>query len=179
METLSLLHILGVCETMKKLLVIFGICLVLAVMPMTIASPQLGAQHSNQLLTTTSPHLGVQHSNHLLRHQNPSLMNDTFTGIFAMKNESGYVPLGTLSGTFSDYGFEGIWALDNGTASGTFSGEMWGYLCWGELQTDGSNESQWFAGLFRVNATDNSFQAVSIVFGYNGYAIRYAIGDIE
>jgi hypothetical protein len=170
---------LGVYEIMKKLLVITGLCLVLAAMPMTIATPQLGVQHSNQLVTTTSPHLGVQHSNLLLRHHNPSLTNGTFTGIFAMKNESGYVPLGTLGGTFSDYGFEGTWALENGTASGTFNGYLWGYLCWGELQTDGSNESQWFGGLFRVNETDNSFQAVSIIFGYNSYAIRYAIGDIE
>lgn len=159
---------------MKKLLVIFGMCLILAAMPMTIASPQLGVQHANQLQTATSTH-----TNHLLRHHNPSLTNDTFTGIFALKNESGIVPLGTLSGTFSDYTFEGIWALDDGTAAGTFSGGMWGYLCWGEIQTDGSNESQWFAGLFRVNETDNSFQAISIVFDFNGYAIRYVIGDIE
>ena len=171
--TISLLHILGVYETMKKLLVMVGICLVLAAMPMTFASPQPGVQHANQLLTAAT------HSNHLLRHHNPSLTNDTFTGIFAMKNESGYVPLGTLSGTFTTSDFQGIWALDNGTASGTFSGWLWGYLFWGELHTDGSNESQWFGGLFRVNETDNSFQAVSIVLGYNGYAIRYAIGDIE
>jgi hypothetical protein len=174
MVTISLLHILGVYETMKKLLVIFGICLVLAAMPMTVASPQLGLQHSNQLITTTSTH-----ANHLLRHHNPSLTNDTFTGIFAMKNESGIVPLGTLSGTFTTSDFEGTWALDNGSASGTFNGWLWGYLCWGVLQTDGSNESQWFGGLFRVNETDYSFQAVSIVLGYNGYAIRYAIGNIE
>ena len=158
---------------MKKLLVIAGLCFVLVVMPMSIASPQLGVQHSNQLLTTT------QHSNHLLRHHNPSLTNGTFSGIFTMKNESGYVPLGTLGGTFSDSGFDGTWALDNGTASGTFSGYLWGYLCWGTLQTDGSNGTQWFGGLFRVNETDNSFQAVSIILGYNGYAIRYAIGDIQ
>jgi hypothetical protein len=159
---------------MKKLLVIAGLCLVLIAMPMTIASPQVGIQHTNQLLTTT------QQTNHMLRHHNPSPTNGTFTGIFAMKNESGYVPLGTLEGTFSDYGFEGTWALDNGTASGTFNGyTLWGPICWGYLNTDGSNESQYFGGLFRVNETDNSFQAVSIVLGYNGYAIRYAIGDIE
>jgi len=158
---------------MKKLLVIAGLCLVLIAMPMTIASPQLGVQNANQILTTT------QHSTHLLRHHNPSLMNGTFTGIFAMKNESGYVPLGTIGGTFSDFNFEGTWAFDNESASGTFSGWTWGPLCLGELQTDGSNESQWFGGLFRVNETDNSFQAVSIVLGDNGYAIRYAIGDIQ
>jgi hypothetical protein len=164
---------------MKKLLIIVGICLVITAMPMTVASPQLGVQHSNQLITTTSPHLGVQQSNHLLRHHNPSLTNGTFTGIFTMRNESGYIPLGTLNGTFSDYGFNGAWALDNGTASGTFNGVIWGYICWGELQTAGSNESHFFGGLFRVNETDNSFQAVSIVLGFNGYAIRYAIGNVQ
>ncbi len=158
---------------MKKLLVIAGLCLVLIAMPMTIASPQLSVQRSNHMLTA------AQHSNHLLPRHNPSMTNGTFTGIFAMKNETGYVPLGTLSGTVSDEGFEGIWALDNGSASGTFNGWQWGYLCWGTLQTDGNNESHWFGGLFRVNETDNSFQAVSIVLGFNGYAIRYAIGDIE
>jgi hypothetical protein len=175
METLSLLHILGVYETMKKLLVIFGICLVLAAMPITIASPQLGVQHSSQLLTTTSTH-----SNHLLRHHNPSLTNGTFTGIFAMKNETGYIPLGTLSGTYTTHEFEGTWSLDNGTASGTFTGWSWmDNICVGYLNTDGSNDTQWFGALFRVNATDNSFQAVSIVLGYGGYAIRYAMGEIE
>jgi hypothetical protein len=96
-----------------------------------------------------------------------------------MKNETGYVPLGTLSGTFTTSNFEGTWALDNGTASGTFNGWYWGYLCVGQLYTNGSNESQWFGGLFRVNETDNTFQAVSIVLGFNGYAIRYAIGDLQ
>ena len=107
------------------------------------------------------------------------MANDTFSGIFAMKNDTGIVPLGTLSGTISDNQFEGIWALDDGTASGTFNGWMWGYLCAGMVQTSGSNDSQYFVGLFRVNETDNSFQAVSIVFDFNGYAIRLALGDIQ
>jgi len=132
-------------------------------------------------MTTASPLLGLRHSNHGLRHSSPTLTNGSFTGVFAMKNETGYVPLGTFSGTYTGemFGsFIGTWALYNGSASGTFSGYCLSHLFFGWLNTTGSNQSNMFIGLYRVNTTDNSFEAGAIVFANDQYYIRYMMGTI-
>jgi len=147
---------------MKKLIVIIGICLVLVAMPMTTASP-LGK------------HISLQ------QHARPMLTNGTFTGVFALKNETGYVPIGTFNGFYGGdtWGnFTGVWSLDNASASGTMDGWYWGHIFWGQLHTDGVNESQWFGGLYRVNTTDSSFKAIAVILGNNDYSIRYAMGTI-
>lgn len=109
------------------------------------------------------------------------LTNGSFTGVFALKNDSEYIPLGTFNGTYSGdiWGtFTGIWSFDNGSASGTIGGWYWGHIFVGQLHTDGINESQWFGGLYRVNTTENSFDAVAVILGNDNYMIRYATGTI-
>jgi hypothetical protein len=151
---------------MKKILVVVGICIVLAAMPMTSALPLFGSKHVN----------------FLQKHALPTLTNGTFTGVFAEKNESGYIPLGDLSGTYNvgewTGTFVGTWSLYDGSASGTISGMVWSHLFYGQLNTTGSDESSWFIGLYRVNTTDNSFEAGAIVFGNDQHYIRYAMGSI-
>jgi hypothetical protein len=155
---------------MKKLLVL-GICLVFVAMPMTTAFSQLGMTHAPKLL----------------RHVKPALDNGTFSGMFAIKNDSGYIPIGTFNGTYvigpnvQSGSFTGIWSLDNGTASGTLNGFIWRYVFFGHINTTESGQSHWFIGLYRVNTTDNSFVAEAIILGGNysiiPYTIRYATGS--
>ncbi len=158
-------YLWGSKRKMKKILMIIGICVLVAALPMATASPILKSHHLNNLF----------------RQERSMLTNGSFSGMFAEKNETGYVPLGTFSGTFAgdDSGtFEGIWALDNGTASGSLSGWYWDHIFIGQMNTTGVEGSNWFFGLYRVNTTDNSFEAAAIIFGFDNYAIRYAMGTI-
>ena len=147
---------------MKKILLIIGICLILAAMPMTTASPLLKSKPMQNLL----------------QRGRPLLTNGSFTGVFAEKNETGYNPLGTINGTYSEHTFIGTWSLFDESASGTINGWYWQHIFIGSFNIDGSNESQWLGGLYRVNTTDSSFEAVSIILGNDDYMIRYAMGTI-
>ena len=106
----------------------------------------------------------------------------TFDGEFAEKNETGYIPLGTMEGTYGGsehWGtFTGIWSLYDGSASGTIDGWFFSHIFIGQLNTTGVEGSSWFFGLYRVNATDNTFEAGAIVFENDSYVIRYAMGTI-
>ena len=104
-----------------------------------------------------------------------------FTGNFAKKNETGYVILGSLNGTYnksSNYTgtFEGLWNTTDGNMSGTMAGWFWGHIFLGSIKTD--NSSYWFVGLYGVNTTSNKFYAVSIIFN-SSYVIRYAAGTFS
>jgi len=146
---------------MKKLILVLAISLVL-LMPVTCASWTAAPKHLNR--------------SHRLS------TDGNFSATFFLKNDTGYIPLGDLSGTYSNTGmsttFVGVWSLDDGTASGTFNGWMWSHLFFGQLNTTGGNQSNWFIGLAHVNETDNSFAAVSIVFSEEQYLIRYILGDM-
>jgi len=101
-----------------------------------------------------------------------------FTGKFAKKNDTGYIILGSLNGTYnksSNYTgtFSGAWNTTNGSISGTMDGWFWGYVFLGTIKSD--NSSYWFVGLYRVNTTSNKFYAVSVIFD-SSYIIRYAAG---
>ncbi len=151
---------------MKKIWVIVGICIILAAMPMTSALPSFGSKHLNTLQ----------------RHARSSFENGSFAGEFAMKNETGYVPLGEFEGTY-DMGewsgtFIGSWSMFDGSASGTMTGWVWSHLFFGQLNTTGVEGSSWFIGLYRLNETDNTFEAAAIIFGQDDYNIRYAMGSL-
>jgi hypothetical protein len=152
-------------KNMKKIMVAIGICIVLAAMPMTTAFPLFGS-----------------HVNVIQKHIRPTLTNGSYNGVYAMKNESGYIPLGELNGTYNigewSGTFNGTWSQYDGNASGTISGWILSHLFFGQLYTTGSNQSSTFIGLYRVNTTDNSFEAAAILFGNDQYNIRYAIGTI-
>jgi len=101
-----------------------------------------------------------------------------FSGQYAMKNESGFVILGTINGTYeknSNYSgsFEAIWNSTDGNASGTMSGWYWGCLFLGQIEYD--NDSYWFVGLYKTNTTSNEFYSVAIIFS-SPWIIRYAAG---
>jgi len=145
---------------MKKLLLILAISLLLL-------SPIASSSY------TAKP------SHHLRPHR---IMTDgNFSGIFAMKNDTGYIPLGSMSGTYSvsnSYGtFEGVWSLDSGNDSGTMTGYVWDHIFLGQLNSTTGNSS-YFVGLNRVNETDNSFVAVCVIFTQDNYVVRYAMGDL-
>lgn len=146
---------------MKKLLVVLGISL-LAMMPMAYAVP------------SHEPLLG--------RHMQPSMVNGTFTGVFAEKNETGYVPLGNLSGTYDVTNmsgtFTGIWNLLSGNGSGTMEGWIWGHIFLGQLTNTVTNQTSWFAGIYRVNTTASTFRAKAFVLGEDDFMVRYITGSL-
>ncbi len=101
-----------------------------------------------------------------------------FSGQYAMKNESGYVILGTINGTYemsSNYSgsFDAIWNSTDGNESGDMSGWFWGALYLGQLEY--ANDSYWFVGLYGVNETASEFYTVAIIFT-SSWTIRYAAG---
>ncbi|UCF13355.1 MAG: hypothetical protein JSW06_03615 [Thermoplasmatales archaeon] len=105
--------------------------------------------------------------------------NGSFTGQFAKKNESGYVILGSLEGTYSKSSnytgsFEGNWNTTTGSASGNMSGWFWGPLILGQIQNS-TGESNWFIGLYHLNTTSSEFSAVAIIMG-SWFGVRYAVG---
>jgi hypothetical protein len=104
-----------------------------------------------------------------------------FSGKFAKKNDTGYIVLGSLNGTYnksSNYTgtFEGAWNTSEGNMSGTMDGWFWGHVFFGQIKSD--NSSNWFIGLYRVNTTSNNFYAVSVIFD-SAYIVRYAAGTFE
>lgn len=140
--------------------------MVLVAMPMTSAFPLFGSKHANSIQ----------------KFIRPTLTNGSFSGVFAEKNETGYIPLGEFNGTYNGGemmgSFTGTWSMYDGNASGAISGWYGSHLVFGQLNTIGSNQSSIFIGLYRVNTTDNSFEAGAIVFGNDQHYIRYAMGSI-
>ena len=133
-------------------------------------------------LTTASPLLGLKHMNKGIRHAQSLPTDGSFTGAFAEKNETGYVPLGTFGGTYAGENsgtFTGTWTLNDESAAGTISGWYWGYIFFGQMNTTGTEGSNYFIGLYRVNTTDNSFEAGTIILGNNDYSVRYAMGHFQ
>lgn len=151
---------------MKNISIIVGVCIVLAAMPMTSAVSLFAPNHATLIQNPARP----------------TFTNGTFSGVFAMKNESGYIPLGDFNGTYDVGGwfgsFAGTWTMDEGNISGTMSGWVLGYIVYGILNTTGGNQSNWFLGLYRVNETDNTFKAGAIIFGDDQHYIRYAMGSL-
>ena len=151
---------------MRKLLIIFGICTLLICTPMITASTLHHMKHRALMQKIMSQSSG------------------NFTGVFAEKNESGYNILGTMSGTYTtSYNWSlgtltGVWAMNDGNASGDFSGYILHRLFFGQYNITGG-ESDWFIGLFRLNQTSNEFKAISIVFADEDHLIRYGIGTFE
>jgi hypothetical protein len=101
-----------------------------------------------------------------------------FSGQYAMKNESGFVFLGSINGSYemsSNYTgtFEAIWNSTDGNESGNMSGWYWGQFYLGEIEY--ANDSYWFIGIYRVNTSSNEFYSAAIIFS-SPWIIRYAAG---
>jgi len=148
---------------MRKLLVILGICVILTCTPILSASQINPFKHRGLI-----PKISLQ-------------SGGTFSGEFAMKNETGFIPLGNISGTYTRGAnwtagtLSGIWAMYDETASGDFNGYIFHRLFIAQYNiTDG--DSGWFIGLYKLNETTNEFRAISIVFAGENHLIRYAIG---
>jgi hypothetical protein len=121
------------------------------------------------------------HKKILRRSTDLNVTTGNFTGKFAKKNDTGYIVLGSLNGTYnksSNYTgiFEGAWNTTDGNMSGTMAGWFWGYVFFGKIKSD--NSSYWFIGLYRVNTTSNNFYAVSVIFD-SACIVRYAAGTLE
>ncbi len=151
---------------MKKILAVLGICALLTCMSMITAAP---INHFKQ--RGLIPRASLQ-------------SGGNFTGVFAEKNDTGYIILGNISGTYimganwSLGSIDGIWTMDDGSASGNFSGYILHRFFFGQYHITGGNSS-WFIGLYKLNETTNEFKAISIVFAEDNYLIRYGIGTYE
>lgn len=104
-----------------------------------------------------------------------------FSGMYAKKNDTGYVILGSIEGTYefsSEYtgSFSGIWNTTSGNASGTLSGWFWGFVFLGSIQYN--NETDWFVGLYRINETSYEFGAVALILT-SSFPVRYIAGTFD
>ena len=115
----------------------------------------------------------------------PEWADGNFSGVFAEKNETGYNILGTMEGYYST-GFNwtagqlaGVWAFDNGSASGEFNGYIFHRLFLGQYNVTDGNDTGWFIGLFKMNQTTNEFQAISLILTGQDHLIRYGLGTYQ
>ena len=117
------------------------------------------------------------------RQLNDNTTSGNLTGVYAIKNETGYEIEGEINGVW-----EKSWpwggTLDfhynnsNNTMEGDVEAYFFGHVYIGNINVTGTNQSVWIAGLFRVNETTNEFVSVAIVY-LDDYHIRYAIGTID
>ena len=151
---------------MKKVLIVLGICALVACMPMMTAAPSVGVKNFRLQPRTLSRGIG------------------TFSGVFAEKNETGYNVLGNISGTYSMgsglFGtLDGLWETNDMSVSGVFSGYIIHRFFFGQYNVTGGNETGYFVGLYKVNQTSNEFRAISLVFTDEGHVARYALGTVQ
>ena len=109
--------------------------------------------------------------------------NGTITGVYAIKNESGYNIEGQLNGVWEQsWPWGGTlafhWNNSNNTMEGDVQAYFFGQIYIGQINITGTNTSGWIAGLFRVNETTNEFVSVALIYT-DDYYVRYAIGTIE
>jgi hypothetical protein len=111
----------------------------------------------------------------------PEWADGNITGVYAMKNETGYEILGTL---FAYYGivwgsigkFAGMWESLDGNSSGQFAGWFFYHVAIGYYNITGSEDDGGFIGLLRFNETDMTIKAVSwVTYGEEDYFTRYAL----
>ena len=111
----------------------------------------------------------------------PEWADGNLTGVYAMKNETGYEILGNISGYYgvmwgnnSGY-YSGVWESLDGTQSGAFAGWFFYHVALGYYNLTGSEDAGGFIGLFRVNESDMTIKSVALVTGDDDYFIRYAL----
>jgi hypothetical protein len=114
---------------------------------------------------------------------NSNTTTGNFTGIYAIKNETGYQIQGQLDGTWEkswSWGgtLEFHWNNSNNTMEGDVEAYFFGHIYIGQINITGTNTTGWIAGLFRVNETTNEFVSVALIYT-NDYYVRYAIGTID
>jgi hypothetical protein len=110
----------------------------------------------------------------------PEWADGNITGVYALKNESGYVILGNVFGyyhrTFQYYGYyAGMWESLDGTQTGYFQGIFIGRLAIGQFNDTITGDTGNFFSLFRMNETDYTITAVALVYAIDDYDIRYSL----
>ena len=109
----------------------------------------------------------------------PDWADGNFTGIYAMKNETGeYITLGNIFGHYSKgiFGkYAGEWETLDGNQSGCFSGLYFRHISFGNFNTTGSEDEYPLLAIFRVNESEMSIQSLFIIPGDNGVDVRYAM----
>jgi len=111
----------------------------------------------------------------------PEWADGNITGVYAMKNETGYEILGTIFAYYDNvWGrvgyYKGIWQSLDGNNSGQFAGWYFHHVALGHYNITGSEDDGGFIGLLRFNETDMTIKAVSLVtYGDEDYFIRYAL----
>ena len=110
----------------------------------------------------------------------PEWANGNITGVYALKNETGYVILGNLFGyyhkwnNFTGY-YAGVWESLDGTESGGFAGWFIGHLTLGQFNETATGEEGGYIGLFRINETDSTIRSVAIAAANDDHFIRYSV----
>lgn len=105
------------------------------------------------------------------------------TGVYAIKNDTGYDIQGELNGVWEkNWAWGGTlafhWNNTNNTMEGDVEAYFFGHLYIGQFNITGTNSSGWIAGLFNVNETSNEFVSVALIY-LDDYHVRYAIGTID
>ena len=110
----------------------------------------------------------------------PEWADGNISGVYAMKNETGYEILGNIFGYYNivwgSVGYyAGVWETLDGNSSGQFSGWLLGHIALGQYNITGSEDDGRFVGLLKFNETDMTIKAVSLVTTEDDYFIRYAL----
>ena len=109
----------------------------------------------------------------------PEWADGNFSGIYALKNETGeYITLGNIFGHYSKgiFGkYAGEWETLDGNESGCFSGIFFRHISFGQFNTTGSEDENPLLAIFRVNESEMSIQSLFIIHGENGVDVRYAM----
>jgi len=114
---------------------------------------------------------------------NDNTTSGNLTGVYAIKNETGYEIEGEINGVWEkSWPWGGTLAFHYNNSNNTMEGDVeayfFGHVYIGSINVTGTNQSGWIAGLFKVNETTNEFVSVAIVY-LDDYHIRYAIGTID
>ncbi len=114
---------------------------------------------------------------------NDNTTSGNLTGIYAIKNDTGYEIQGEINGVWEkNWAWGGTLAFhynnSNNTMEGDVSAYFFGQVYIGSINVTGTNQSGWIAGLFDVNETSSEFVSVALIY-LDDYHIRYAIGTID
>jgi hypothetical protein len=114
---------------------------------------------------------------------NDNTTSGNLTGVYAIKNDTGYEIQGEINGAWEkNWGWGGSldfhWNNTNNTMEGYVDAWFFGQIYFGSINITGTNSSGWIAGLFDVNETSSEFVSVALIY-LDDYQVRYAIGTID
>ncbi|UCD13132.1 MAG: hypothetical protein JSW60_06110 [Thermoplasmatales archaeon] len=159
---------------MKQLLLVLGICFLLAIMPMTtaISMPKLSTEISKTENKLKNYSIVEKPSNIGVLDEPPNWANGNFSGEWGL-NLLGIpvTPLGWMEGYYQNIGFgrlEGVFAEFNETATGKISGIMLYVFFLGGVEDIATGNGTFVSGIGVANET-HFYWRISAIIGPSFY----------